>query len=204
MKIKATKKSLTIVCGPAEAYLVERALMHYGDSMVGSSTLLACQLCDAAYAIQREMLRSGMERAAKFTPAKWRSHKLRHHNRLHGRSRRRMAMQKQTRRELNKLRELLWYFVRGKHCYFCHEPLSAPEKMIRDGDGTAEPFNALDITIHHLDGNHARKDAANEALAHFSCHKSHHAKHMVRKGGKFHKQGKAVIVDVRIARRKAA
>ncbi|HTA46398.1 MAG TPA: hypothetical protein VK789_28340 [Bryobacteraceae bacterium] len=96
-----------------------------------------------------------------------------------------MAMRKSSRRELNKLRELLWFFVRGKRCYFCKRPLSPAEKTIRDGDGRAEPFSALDITIHHKNGDHDDKARVNETLAHSSCHKAHHARHHPRAGGRF-------------------
>jgi hypothetical protein len=96
-----------------------------------------------------------------------------------------MAMRKSSRRELNKLRELLWFFVRGKTCYFCKQALAPDQKRITDGDGTAEPFTALDITLHHLNGDHDDKAKSNERLSHFSCHKAHHARHHPRAGGKF-------------------
>jgi hypothetical protein len=113
-----------------------------------------------------------------------------------------MAMRPSIRRELNKARELLRFMLRGQRCYFCHGPLIEPEKVVRDGDGTAEPL-ALAVTIHHKSGDHSDNSAGNTVLSHFSCHKSHHAKHMVRAGGKFHKQGAAVLVDAP-KRRKAA
>ena len=113
-----------------------------------------------------------------------------------------MAMQKAIRRELNKARELLRFMLRGQTCYFCHGLLIEPEKVIRDGDGTAEPL-AIAVCIHHISGDHDDNSPVNTTMAHTSCHKSHHAKHMVRAGGKFLRQGKAVLVDVS-KRRKAA
>lgn len=104
-----------------------------------------------------------------------------------------MAMRPSIRRELNKSRELLRFMLRGKLCYFCHGALIEAEKVVRDGDGTAEPL-AVAVTIHHLNGDHGDSSAGNTALAHTACHKSHHAKHMVRAGGKFLKQGAAVLV----------
>lgn len=114
-----------------------------------------------------------------------------------------MAMQKSIRRELNKARELLRFMLRGKTCYFCHGELIEPEKVIRDGDGTAEPL-AIACTIHHISGDHSDSSPSNTSLAHTHCHKSHHAKHMVRAGGKFLRQGKAVLVEVSKKGRKAA
>ena len=94
-----------------------------------------------------------------------------------------MAMMKKTRSELNKLRELTQYLLRGRKCCFCHRLLTDYDGSL-DGDGTSRPL-AERITIHHRDGDHYNKALTNQRLAHQSCHKAFHARTHPRAGGKF-------------------
>lgn len=67
------------------------------------------------------------------------------------------------------LRDLL-LFVLTKYninCYFCHKPFTLADFPVRKTDL---------ITEHHLDGDHMNMKLENRALAHRSCHKSHHMK----------------------------
>lgn len=95
-------------------------------------------------------------------------------------------MRKSTRRELNKLRELFWYFIAGKKCARCHElfvPADAYE-MASHGDCRGEPVS-LKITIHHRDHDHSNNDRRNHSLMHNACHKALHAKRAAREKGQF-------------------
>jgi len=107
-----------------------------------------------------------------------------------------MAMQKSKRRELAKLRELCLYLLRGRKCCFCKQALTDYDGET-DGDGRARPLTER-ITIHHLNyarlapgAGHLDKRRSNERLAHFACHKAHHAKTHPRVGGKFVNKEKA-------------
>lgn len=86
-----------------------------------------------------------------------------------------MAMSLAIRREIGKSRELLWHFLEGEVCFFCKKSLLPYKAKIKFGDATAQPLSDLP-TIHHVDGNHNNNRSTNRALAHQSCHKSHHAK----------------------------
>lgn len=91
-----------------------------------------------------------------------------------------MAMSNRIRRELGKQRELLWFLLFGKKCCFCKlDLLSAEERgtlknHVRFGNATAPPLD-LDITEHHIDGDHDNNVPSNIALCHDTCHKRHHA-----------------------------
>jgi hypothetical protein len=103
-----------------------------------------------------------------------------------------MAMSARSRKEMNKLRELIWWVLStpkpSNKCFFCKKTLLTDEQleMIRDGwvrfgNATAPPMD-LDITLHHIDGNHENNDPKNVAPSHTnSCHKPHHAKEVFRK-----------------------
>jgi len=90
-----------------------------------------------------------------------------------------MAMSNETRKELLKQRELLWHFLDGQKCFFCKKELVPPPCKIRYGNAAAPPLEQC-VTIHHRNGNHSDNRKANRALAHQSCHKSHHAKLVFR------------------------
>jgi hypothetical protein len=96
-----------------------------------------------------------------------------------------MGMRKSTRREIRKLREMVWWAYRDVHCCFCHEPLLSQNdddtddedneivNAYGDGDGEASPMN-LDVTLHHRNGNHEDNRRKNQAWSHRRCHKAHH------------------------------
>ncbi len=96
-----------------------------------------------------------------------------------------MAMSKETRRQLGKAYELLWLLLDDKKCYFCKKPVldSSGYGPVKFGNASAPPIE-LDITEHHIDGNHSNNgrvgDRSNLALAHESCHKSFHAKRVFK------------------------
>jgi hypothetical protein len=86
-------------------------------------------------------------------------------------------MRKSTRHELNKLREMFWYLIRGKRCAACHELFVEDDAWIvmPHGTGHGQPMGKLQITIDHrvtLGGNAPR----NMRLMHKSCHGRHHMK----------------------------
>lgn len=97
-----------------------------------------------------------------------------------------MAMSKMIRKELGKARELLWWFLSTpkptNRCFFCKGILLTDEQKemlaegwVRFGDAAAPPL-LLDVTLHHVDGNHKHNDPRNLAPAHESCHKKFHAR----------------------------
>jgi hypothetical protein len=86
-----------------------------------------------------------------------------------------MSMSNRTRREVGKMRELLWFLLNGKVCCFCKKPLlPKPSRKVRFGNASGEPFE-VDITQHHHDEDHSNNDPSNIRLAHTTCHKRHHA-----------------------------
>src|SRR6266446_9742157 len=90
-----------------------------------------------------------------------------------------MAMSARIRTELNKQRELLWHFLEGEKCCFCHKSILSVDDFLRSdgiqfGNATAPPMD-LDITIHHANGNHDDNRKQNRKLSHGTCHKKHHA-----------------------------
>ena len=101
-----------------------------------------------------------------------------------------MAMQKSKRRELNKLRELFWFFIYGKRCAVCKELFVESDlyELAKHGDARGEPLS-IRLTIDHKNGDHSDNRPQNHRLVHERCHKIHHAKHMRRMGGKFLRQG---------------
>jgi len=102
-------------------------------------------------------------------------------------------MTKPTRRELNKLRELFWFLIRGRKCAHCDELFLEEDvyQLMRHGDGTGDPLT-LKLTIDHQDGDHLNNAGGNHRLMHSSCHKTHHAVGMIRVNGKFCAQGQGV------------
>lgn len=101
-----------------------------------------------------------------------------------------MAMSNRSRKELGKLRELVWWFLScpkpSNKCCFCNKTLLTAEQleMIRDGwvrfGNAAAPPMDLDITLHHKDENHDNNNPRNLEPSHNSCHKSHHAKEVFK------------------------
>ena len=85
-------------------------------------------------------------------------------------------MRRSSRRELNKLRELVHFLLVGRVCCFCHKALSeTAEEFVKHGESTGPKF-AERLTIHHKDGNHENQAHENKELCHTSCHKSYHRK----------------------------
>ncbi len=87
-----------------------------------------------------------------------------------------MAMRKSTRSELNKLRELFWYFIHGKRCAICKEKFVEDDvyTLHRHGDGTGAPLS-MRLTIHHKNGDHDDNERSNHGLVHATCHRRYHA-----------------------------
>lgn len=86
-----------------------------------------------------------------------------------------MAASRRTINELAKARELLRHLLRGKLCFFCHDPLltAAHLEGHKPGSGRGRPL-VIDITEHHLDGNHENDDPENLDLSHGCCHRRFH------------------------------
>lgn len=93
-----------------------------------------------------------------------------------------------SRRELNKLRELVHFLLRGAGasyregthgahgpivCCFCRKPLDYAEDFITHGNATGPKFTEK-LSIHHLDGNHDNNIDTNKAICHTKCHKGYH------------------------------
>lgn len=96
-----------------------------------------------------------------------------------------MAMSKLIRKELGKLREVVWYFLSAKkpsnRCFFCKGILLTDEQKemlvegwVRFGNAAAPPLD-LGITMHHLNGDHDDNRPKNVSPSHDTCHKRHHA-----------------------------
>ena len=98
-------------------------------------------------------------------------------------------MRKSTRRELNKLRELVAYLLRDRKCCFCHRVITDHDGAT-DGEGRGRPLTDR-ITIHHRNQVHHDKRRSNERLAHQTCHKSFHARQRTRHAGRFLKKGQS-------------
>jgi len=88
-----------------------------------------------------------------------------------------MAMSPAIRNELGKSRELLWFLLYGKRCFFCKKLfITKIPNYVKFGNCTAPAvLNDVEITEHHRNGNHSDNRPSNLVLAHTSCHKSHHA-----------------------------
>lgn len=90
-----------------------------------------------------------------------------------------------SRRELYKLRELVHFLLAGAGasirdlvtgqiwCYFCTKPLEDYTDFVTHGNAVGPKFD-IQVTIHHVDGDHHNNKLDNKALCHTSCHKSHH------------------------------
>jgi hypothetical protein len=94
-----------------------------------------------------------------------------------------MAMSRNSVRTMNKLKELVWFFM-GKYkpkCCFCKQPILTVEALevleagIELGNATAPGISVEHMTIHHADHDHFNNDPSNWKLAHQTCHKKHHA-----------------------------
>lgn len=102
-----------------------------------------------------------------------------------------MAMRKDSRRELNKLRELVHFLLVGQKCFFCNKPLSTTaETFVEHGNATGPALDER-ISVHHVDGDHSNNQHDNKALCHLKCHKSHHRRENNLKRGELRKQEKA-------------
>ena len=90
-----------------------------------------------------------------------------------------MPIQRGTRLELNKLRELFWFLIHGKSCPWCGVPFITPEEFAKASHGRAQG-KAVDfadtLTIHHVDENRENHAPDNLVLMHRRCHKDLHNK----------------------------
>jgi hypothetical protein len=69
---------------------------------------------------------------------------------------------------LAKLKALVMDLLQGKVCFFCHEPFDDP----------------LQVTEHHINGDHFDNRPENKSPAHEKCHRSYHAKIILHRKGK--------------------
>lgn len=91
-----------------------------------------------------------------------------------------------SRRELYKLRELVHFLMGGAGgslrnimtqqvlCVFCKKPLDEYGKAFAAHGNSIGPKFDVQVTIHHIDGNHDNQEDENKALCHTRCHKSYH------------------------------
>ena len=91
-------------------------------------------------------------------------------------------MRSDTKSELQMLREVAWYFLHNKACYFCQCYLiDSPKRMgvlpegLTFGHRHHQRF-PQDITLHHIDENRENNKPENLAWCHDSCHRSHHTR----------------------------
>jgi hypothetical protein len=95
----------------------------------------------------------------------------------------RFFMRKATRSELNKLRELFWYLIRGQHCAHCKASFVEDDDWIvmPHGTGHGRPLGELKITIDHK-VTYAGNASANLRLMHKTCHARHTMKQRQQDG----------------------
>jgi hypothetical protein len=91
-------------------------------------------------------------------------------------------MRSDTKSELQMLREVAWFFLHDKVCYFCQCYLiDSPKRMgvlvegLTFGHRHHQRF-PQDITLHHIDENRDNNKRENLAWCHDSCHRSHHTR----------------------------
>lgn len=92
-----------------------------------------------------------------------------------------------SRQELNKLREIVHFLLAGAggshrdpitgavQCCFCHLFIDDYTEFDKHGNSVGPKLN-VQLTIHHVDGNHDNNELENKALSHTRCHKSYHRK----------------------------
>jgi len=88
-------------------------------------------------------------------------------------------MRKSIRAELHLLREIAHDLLRGKTCYFCHEPLVADVDS-RFGNKDNSPLH-VELTVHHLNDNHEDNRPANRRWTHAAGHRAYHAQRTFHK-----------------------
>jgi hypothetical protein len=84
-----------------------------------------------------------------------------------------------TRRELQKFRELARHLLQGKLCFFCKRPLLRDEVFAdhKAGESRGKPLPDISfVTEHHIDGNHDNDAIENRTLCHDACHRGYHNK----------------------------
>jgi len=91
-------------------------------------------------------------------------------------------MRSDTKSELQMLREVAWFFLHNRVCYFCQCYLiDSPKRMgvlvegLTFGHRHHQRF-PQDITLHHIDENRENNKPENLAWCHDSCHRSHHTR----------------------------
>jgi hypothetical protein len=89
-------------------------------------------------------------------------------------------MRSDTKSELQMLREVAWFCLHDKKCYFCQCYLiDSPKRIgvlvegLTFGHRHHQRF-PQDITLHHIDENRENNKPENLAWCHDSCHRSHH------------------------------
>lgn len=104
-------------------------------------------------------------------------------------------MRKSTRREINKLRELFWYLLRGQRCAHCNELFIEDDDwvILPHGTGHGRPLGDLAITIDHKIP-HGGNAPRNLRLMHKKCHGRHH---MQARSAELRKQSKAAVEAAR-------
>jgi len=90
-------------------------------------------------------------------------------------------MRADTKAELQMLREIAWFYLHDKKCYFCNgylidspKRIGLPIEGLTFGHRHHQRF-PQDITLHHIDENRENNKPDNVVLCHDSCHRSHHA-----------------------------
>ena len=91
-------------------------------------------------------------------------------------------MRADTKAELQQLREVAWFYLHNKKCYFCQgylidspKRLGSPIEGLTFGHRHHTRF-PQDITFHHIDENRDNNKPENVVPCHDSCHRSHHTR----------------------------
>lgn len=85
-------------------------------------------------------------------------------------------MRKDTRSELQMLRELTWLMLTQYEatCMLCHEPLLLRPNGMTFGH-RRHPKIPVRFTVHHVDHDRTNNQLSNLAIVHSGCHKKYHA-----------------------------
>lgn len=85
-------------------------------------------------------------------------------------------MHKDTKAELQMLREFFWFHASQIKCFFCHEPLAM---LIPDVTWGHRRHHAvrIKVTNHHKEHDRSKNGHKDLAWAHTSCHKKYHAEY---------------------------
>lgn len=92
-------------------------------------------------------------------------------------------MRKDTKSELQMLREFVWYWAGLMQCWFCGKPLLTPKEGMTWGHRRHASIPTR-LVAHHIEHDREKNERKDIGWAHKACHDKYHKQHRSKKDDK--------------------